>query len=285
MDTKNTTPLPEILEYEDFRSFLKDWYKARKEQNSKMSFRYLSLRSGLKSTNYWKLIMEGKRNLSLPMITRFAQTLQLDSVRSHYFHHLVRMNQSSSIDEKTFHARYVIKLKAEVETQNIPRTPMSLYDKWYYPMLREALNLNFFREDPHWISELFYSSSEAADGLEALEKSGIAARDEKGRLRAKDVIISTGHKTHSALATSQLKQMIIESTKALEFFGSNEREFTGLTLSLDEDAYSKSRELVKRFIKDILQIASDTNVPTPNRIYQLNLQLFPLSETTKENQL
>lgn len=186
MDSKNTARLPEILEYEDFRSFLKDWYKARKRQNTKVSFRYLSLRSGLKSTNYWKLIMEGKRNLSLPMIARFAQTLQLDSVRSHYFHHLVRMNQSKSIDEKTFHARYVIKLKAEVETQNIPKTPLSLYDKWYYPMLREALNLKFFREDPLWLSELFYSSvspDEVAEGLKALEENGIAVRDANGRLQ------------------------------------------------------------------------------------------------------
>ncbi len=232
--------------------------------------------------------MEGKRNLSLPMISRFSKTLQLDSVRSHYFHHLVKMNQSRSIDEKSFHARYVIKLRAEVESQHIPQSHASLYDKWYYPMLREVLNLKYFREDPHWISELLYNSvspSEVAMGLEALENSGIAVRDKNGKLQAKDVVISTGHLVQNALAASQLKQMIIESTKALEFFSAKEREFTGITLSLDNNAYLKSRELVQRFIKDILQLASDKNVPCPDRIYQLNLQLFPLSERTKEANL
>ena len=148
-------------------------------------------------------------------------------------------------------------------------------------MLREVIALDGFKEDPIFIADLLYRSitpDEAEEGVAALEQNGLVHRDINNNLKVTESVMSTGNKVHGALAKSHIKHMILESPKALEFFNSDEREFRGQTLSLDDSTYTKCRELTQRFARDIMQVANDPNMTAPNRVFQLNIQFFPLSE-------
>ena len=55
--------LPSVYEYLDYRQFLRDHFAASKKAKPQYSFRYFSRRAGLSSSNFLKLVMDGKRNL------------------------------------------------------------------------------------------------------------------------------------------------------------------------------------------------------------------------------
>ncbi|MBN8556001.1 MAG: TIGR02147 family protein, partial [Deltaproteobacteria bacterium] len=68
---------PNIFSYLDYRRFLGDYYAENKKQNPSFSLRYFGQMAGLRSYNYLKLVIEGKRNLTPTFLEPFAKALRL----------------------------------------------------------------------------------------------------------------------------------------------------------------------------------------------------------------
>ena len=103
---------PLISEYTDYRKYLKDMYEYRKRNESTgmraYSYSHFSAAADIKSPNYLKLIIEGKRNLSDDMIGRFARALRLEKQRAEEFKALVLYGQA---DEPVERNKYLKMLK------------------------------------------------------------------------------------------------------------------------------------------------------------------------------
>ena len=61
--------LPNIFEYLDYRAFLRDHFLASKKLSGAYSFRYFSRRAGLASSNFLKLVIQGKRMVAMDEAT------------------------------------------------------------------------------------------------------------------------------------------------------------------------------------------------------------------------
>src|ERR1043165_3285087 len=90
----------DVFEYRDYRAFLRDVYKARKNSEYGFSYRSFAKRAGLSAPNYLKLVAEGERNLTAEMAGRFAQALGLEAEAAGYFCDLVAFNQASTANER-----------------------------------------------------------------------------------------------------------------------------------------------------------------------------------------
>ena len=55
-----------IFEYDDYRIFLKDFFNAKKQEKPSFSQRYFAKKVGFNAHNFCTLVIEGKRNLSIP---------------------------------------------------------------------------------------------------------------------------------------------------------------------------------------------------------------------------
>jgi len=62
---------------------------------------------------------------------------------------------------------------------------------------------------------------------------------------------------------------------ALDSFQKPERDFSTLTISLSPGSFTAARDILKKARHEIL--ALDEKETDPRSVYQLNLQLFPLS--------
>ena len=71
------TDFPVLSDYMDFRLFLADFYNHKKDSTKNLlrpySYGIFSAAADIKSPNYLKMIIEGKRNLSADMILKFAR--------------------------------------------------------------------------------------------------------------------------------------------------------------------------------------------------------------------
>src|SRR3989338_9919808 len=92
---------PNIFEYDNYRSFLKDLYALLKQEKSAFSFRFFSRQAGFRSPNFLKLVMEGKRNLSPESIEKFAKGLKLNKNEADFFRRLVLLNQATTDRKST----------------------------------------------------------------------------------------------------------------------------------------------------------------------------------------
>ena len=69
------------------------------------------------------------------------------------------------------------------------------------------------------------------------------------------------------------------ASKALQSLPKKERNFSGLTLGISAQAYEKICSEIRLFQDKVLAIAEEDR--NSDRVYQLNLQLFPVSVSTK----
>lgn len=65
----------DVFSYHDYRLFLADYYQAKKPKG--FSYRAFSRDAGLGAPNYLKLVIDGKRNPTGEMATRFAAACAL----------------------------------------------------------------------------------------------------------------------------------------------------------------------------------------------------------------
>src|SRR4051794_28723575 len=69
----------DVFAYQDYRQFLKDYYVERRKRDRKFSIRFFARRAGLRSQNYLKVVMDGRRSLTSRNMPKFVRGLGLDS--------------------------------------------------------------------------------------------------------------------------------------------------------------------------------------------------------------
>jgi uncharacterized protein (TIGR02147 family) len=282
MEKATTASSPELLAYDNYRSFLKDWYQYSRAQDAKISFRYLSRRSGLKSPNYWKLIMSGERSLSVEMIPRFAETLKLQDSYKLYFHHLVLMNQADALKEKSLHAQRIVELRKKLLPLSVGKISDPLYyQHWYNPVLRELAPLMGTDCSPQKIQNLLLKKiplQEIQDSLDFLCAAGFLKQQDDQSYQQRESLLSTGDRASHILAYRCLQKLHSLGVEALDQIPEHDREYGALTLSLGSEQYDELKKLVRKFRKDALEIASQNNDKNTARVVQVNVQVFPSTQ-------
>jgi uncharacterized protein (TIGR02147 family) len=71
--------------------------------------------------------------------------------------------------------------------------------------------------------------------------------------------------------------MIERAVESLDKHASDEREFQGLTLSVSKETYLRMKDRIRSFTDELLAMAA-AEKEKPDEVYQINLQMFPLTK-------
>jgi uncharacterized protein (TIGR02147 family) len=293
LDNSTTSvSMPAISEYMDYRLFLADFYLAKKQQTKlairPYSYAIFSAAADIKSPNYLKMIIENKRNLSLDMVSKFAKACSFNKAQTDEFRLLVIFNQAEDPADRNYALKQLSEYRVEQKLKH------------------GELDRKVFEKVPNWIGWIIYamvdqegvvfetsqlrdllrgkaSESEINEALENLIKSGELSRDPVTKIITKGKPTEAPEEIPSALVRKLQMQLMYLGLESLYQDTANEREFGALTLSLTEKEFEdikfKLRQLRKSLHKDnsIARMASKGE-----RVYQLNLQLFPVSNASKK---
>lgn len=91
---------PKIHNYQDYRDYLRDWFKAEKITNPKMSFRYVSRRLGLSSPNHFQLVITKKRHFSKKTLDCMQNLLRLSNKEKAYFEWIFALTTEEDPEKK-----------------------------------------------------------------------------------------------------------------------------------------------------------------------------------------
>lgn len=272
---------PSIYDYTDYRRYLKDWLEA---SAGRPSLRGFAKKVGC-APSMISSVIAGTRDLRPPLLDRAVDALGLESHERAYFLDLVEFEVAPTLALRRQVLDRIMSTRRFRSARRIVDAMYLVFSRWYYGAIIELARCEGFREDPSWIAQTLVpaiSEPEAAEALETLIAAGFLVRREDGRLQAEDVLWATdqevGRVYGPGLAVHH-RWILARGPEAIDEFEREERHFGTLSFALSDDAFADLKAAVRRFEQEVM---SRFNERTPRtRVYQMSMQLYPLSKVTR----
>jgi uncharacterized protein (TIGR02147 family) len=161
--------------------------------------------------------------------------------------------------------------------KNLDGEQYEYYQKWYYSAIRAVIQFFRFDGDYEALAKSLtptISSEEAKLGVELLEKLELIRLNSSGIYEVTDHHISTGAEYRPLAVRAFQRETMLLASESLSRHTPNLRDISTLTLGIDEKAMEDIKEIMREARRAIQKRVDEVNVP--DRVYQVNMQLFPL---------
>lgn len=272
----------DVFGYRDYRAFLRAYYERRKAEKNGFSHAEFSKGIGLRSPNYLKLVSDGARNLTPDLAHRFGEACGLRNEPLSYFCTLVAFNQAKTARERGLHYEKLQGFRRFRASHKLDAAQSAYYGQWFIPAVYELCAREDFDEDPRWIARSLLppiSPKQASHALEVLAKLGLLSRDARGRLVQNDAVVETPEGPLGHHVVQFHRAMMERAAESLDLVPRDEREIGALTFCLSEARMRELKSELEAFREQLLQRYMKDE--RPERVVQVNLQMFPLSGRVK----
>ena len=270
-----------IIEYSDFRKYMRDFYEERKLRHV-FSWREFSIAAGFTSSSYMKIVCDGKSKLSRIGIERTGQAMGLVGFEMDYFRAMVNFGQETDEEKKKAAYEEMRSIAKIHKVRVIEGELFDFYETWKNPVLRELAPM-MPGATPGELAKRCYpkiTAPEVKETLEFLAKAGFLKKTAENTYIQSETSI-TGSPEATRLAIRDMhREMARIAANSLDL-AKAERNFSGITMGISKDSYEQIVKELDECRRKIVSIAAgDKNI---DQVYRLNLQLFPLTRSTKEN--
>ena len=283
---------PALAEYMDYRLFLADFYHYKKALTRTAirpySYAIFSAAADIKSPNYLKMIIEGKRNLSVDMIAKFAKACALNKAMAEEFKLLVLFNQAEDPADRNYALKVLseYRMDQKIKHGELDRKVLDKVPNWIgwiiYAMADQA-GVKFQISELKDLLRGKASEAEITIALDNLLRSGELVKDEATGLISKGSPTEAPEEVPSALVRKLQMQLMYLGLESLYQDQATEREFGSLTLSLTEKEFEELKFKLRQMRKSLHKDNSIARMEAKGqRVYQLNLQLFPVTNASKK---
>ena len=269
--------MKEIIEYTDYRKFIQDYYDERK-RSSAFSWHAFAQKAGFSSDVYLKYVCEGKKNLSVGSAGSVANAMGLVGFEYDYFVLMVSYAHAKSDEAKRAAFEERCALANAHKMRVLGSEEFDYFKSWKNSVIRElaphmpgAKPLEIARACKQKIS-----AAEVSETLEFLVKAKLLKKDKSGNYHQTDKAIKMASADAVSVAARELQRQMGEF--AIQSLGLplSERVMSGYTLGLTDRAYERIKKEIEDFYRCVVAIATEED--ETDRVYRLNLQLFPMSE-------
>ncbi|MBF0430689.1 MAG: TIGR02147 family protein [Fibrobacteria bacterium] len=270
--------MPDLLNYLDYRKYLSDYFFEQKKLHSYFSYRYLGDKVHIPAGNLVK-ILQYERHLSAKAADRFINYLKLDQKRKRYFGLLLAFNKAKKDADIKKHFETLIGMQ-ELKTVQLKGAQYKFYQKWYHTAIAGLLYFFDFKGNYTLLASQLsppISEHQARESLSLLCNLGIVTKDKNGRYRPENEIITTGEKWHDIAIQQFQESVFLLAHESLGRHPKESRDMSTLTVTVSDAALEEIRELGREYRKNVLEVVKACD--NPDRVMQVNLQLFPLTQT------
>ena len=286
---------PVLAGYTEFRKYLQDFYNYKRatDRNGLRRYSYgiFSAAADIKSPNYLKLIIDGQRNLSSETIDKFSKALQLNKGGAIEFRALVEYGQAKDPIERNqalkrlseFRVRRQLK-EGEINEQTWDK--VSSWVTWVLYNMADQKGVEFSPRELHKLLRGRATLDMIQKSKENLLKSGeLVQNKDTGEIKKGCLLMEDSENVSVEMVRKLQSELIYLSLESLFQDEATDREFGTVTLSLTKEEFEKMkfelRQLKKRFFKDM---AINRESTKGDRVYQLNVQFFPVTERAEPEQ-
>ncbi len=280
---------PRLNLFTDYRQYLREFYEFRRNQTRNLlrpyNYATFAAAADIRSPNYLKLIIAGQRNLSMDMAGKFAKAMNLGREESDEFIALVHYTQSIEPLERNRNLKALADIRVrqqlrsgEINADTWAKVPS--WVTWVLYALAEQKNVAFTPEE---LFELMRGKARSEDIRRSLEKLIVAGEltrnSETGEVTKGRELMTGSEDVPVEMVRKLQAELIYLGLESLFQDQPQDREFGAQTLALTEKEFEQLkfelRQFRKRWAKDI-GVARKTE--KGDRVFQLNIQLFPVTK-------
>jgi len=266
-----------IFEYTNFQLYLQDFFEESKKLNHNFSHRYLAAKLGIAMPNLILLVMRGKRKMSTVLTARLSRFLRLKKREAIYFESMVGFMQAKTHEQRNTFFQHMLKLRRDLTTKKIEEGQYEYFSNWYNPVIRELVTYPDFRGNYTWLANKMHphiTPGQAKASVQLLLRLGLVKRSGR-HYRQLDPIISTGPEVCSLAVVNFHRAVAFLAASSYDRTPKDEHNITGCTVNLSKETFNHTVTEISEFRRRALAIGDNANKST--RVYQLNVQLFPVS--------
>lgn len=268
-----------IVDYTDFRLYMRDFYEERK-RCSAFSWREFSKLAGFSSPSYMKVVCDGKSKLSRIGVERTGAAMGLSGFEMDYFRAMVVFGQAETEEKKVEAYEKMLAMAKSYKVRVLEGDLFEYYESWRNPVLRELAPI-MPGATPGEMAKMCYpevSALEVRESLDFLTKSGLLKKVDGNFVQSETSLRGTTDATRLAMRGMH-RIMSKLATPALEL-PKEIRNFSGVTMGLSRESFGKVEKVLNECRRQIIDIATEEK--NIEQVYRVNLQLFPLTKNVKE---
>ena len=268
----------ELFSYNDYRSFLKDFFKKKKEVKKTYSLRYFSQKAGFSDHSQLTHLVSGRRNVTKKTLNKLIEGLGLDGTSRDYFTYLVNFTQCKTVEEKDQWYKKLNTIRKKSDFYEVNNAQYQYYEEWYYAIIRDLATLDNWNGDfkqlgllvrPHIVERKVEEAVDILLKIGMLEKKGDKYFKKESVVTPGSIPMFMIHK-----ARNDLSNLGVISS---ETCSPEERYLLNYGVMVSEGNLEKYYRLLEEFEQKFEALVVDEN-GTPEKMYQMNVQFFPTTE-------
>jgi uncharacterized protein (TIGR02147 family) len=267
-----------LTAYTDYRTYLRDLVQERRTKRLPCSNRWFAMRAGMQSTSWLTSLLQGRKGLSQSSAAKLSKALGHSALQARYFAALVEFNQAKAPDDRKAGFLKIQSMARLSDPQLVRETQYGFYSSWHHSAIRALLAMAPFRGDYAALGEALsppLSALEAQKSVKLLLELGLVEQGRDGELRVAAAAITTGRKASTLQLEMFHQQTLRLAMEALDRFPKGEREHSTLTLGIAPELLPMAKDILAEARRRLGELAEASE--TANRVYQVNMQIFPLS--------
>jgi uncharacterized protein (TIGR02147 family) len=275
--------LPEVFAYLDYQVFLRDWFDARKREDPDYSYAAFASAGGCSKAALANVI-GGARAPRASTLDAFARAMELSPRERNYLGLLVELASAPDLA----HRRDAMEKILSTEQYRQLRLAESVEDAdvfrylefWYIPAIREMAGVPGFQADPEWIVDKLTPTirpAEAASALETLFDLGFLERGESGEVVQREIRFRTAPTAFQKAAVHFHREVIPSLMRTIDTRRYEEQHLLTATITLDASMVPEVKARLNALVDQLIALTDDAPVQDGKRVYQVGLQLLPLS--------
>lgn len=212
-----------------------------------------------------------------------AGAFGLTAAERRFFADLVVFDQSDDIYEKNAAFERISSRRRFRDARRLDHSMFEYLSRWYYPAIREMAARPDFEADAEWIAGRLFppiTKRQAQDALDILFDLELLSRDENGEVVLGEISVTTGHEVRSLAIGNYHRQMLELAAQAITEVPRELRDISALTVCVHPERVEQFKERIHEFREQLLEFGDSEE--NPEVVYQLNIQLFPLTKFDEE---
>ena len=266
-----------IVEYKDYRQYMREFYEERK-RSSYFTWREFASLSGFVSPTYLKLVCDGKTRLSKPGVAKVARAMGLEGFDYTYFALLVKFGNAKNEAEKESALQELEREARMNKIRIVDADAIRYYESPMYPIVRELAPLMPAATFGEMASKIKTAATavDVREVLQFLVRADLLRRREDGSYEQTQKAVK-GSKEAIPFAIRGMNRKMAElAVDSIAGDSADKRHFSSVTMGIDGPTYERISREVDDFRKRIVSMANECQ--KIDQVYQLNLQVFPLTE-------
>jgi uncharacterized protein (TIGR02147 family) len=268
---------PDVLQYTNYRVYLRDYYEYKKKTVPAFSLRFFAEKAGLSSHAHLKLTIDGKRNITKNTVVKLIHGLGLDGQRAAYFESLVFFNQAQTDADKQVYYAQLLKASPRSKLHKMDAAQFRIFREWHHSAILEMVALKDFRPIPDWISKRLgglITPAQVTESLKLLVELGLLVKTANG-YRQRDPLITTDDEVQDLMVKMYHLQMLKLSADMLSALPGSQRDVSALTFSIKREDFPNLKKHLQLMRKELLDFSAKAG--EGEDVVQINIQLYPLT--------